>query len=154
MEGLKDQMEWLDSLDRELSSNTLVKDYFKWVEVQHRPKPNLISITIYEIGYLLYDINWKRGNDDLSFFNTVLWQTRRNYALNEQPLIWSYLGFVWWLLIDGQPFTPQKVDADTCEAYSVDVLNPGSVLGMRYSPIDDNEKRDLLFAPLGNFFLP
>lgn len=32
MEGLKDQMEWLDILDKELGSVILVKEYLKWVK--------------------------------------------------------------------------------------------------------------------------
>lgn len=89
-----------------------------------------------------------------SRFNTTLFDSRRNCSKNLQCLYGKNQDASLWLLVDGQPFTPPEIDTNTYEACSVDVLDPGFVLGMRYSAPDDNGKRDLLFAPLGKFPRP
>ena len=147
MEDLKEHMEWLDNLHKELGSDTIVKAYFKWVRGQHRLARAPVTFPEDEIIRLLQDVNWKEGNGALKNFNSILWRTRHNSARNLVPLRLHLLSA--WLLVDGQPMPPPEVDNDTCEAYNVDVLNPGFVLGMRYLPLDGNKNRELLFAPLG-----
>lgn len=89
-----------------------------------------------------------------SRFDTTLFDSRRNCSKNLQCLYVKNQDANLSLLVDGQPFTPPEIDTNTYEACSVDVLDPGFVLGMRYSAPDDNGKRDLLFAPLGKFPRP
>lgn len=149
-----DQMRWLDRLRTELGSDDLVKAYFKWTKNQNYIEQFVQGAiapafaTANDISVMLNRINWKVGSNDLRGLNNILWRTRYNGGACCSLFSYGKLNF--WLRVCGQPFTLPSVNAETCEAYGVKMLNPGFVLGMRYIPVDDaSKKQDLICAPLG-----
>ncbi len=150
----KDFTEWNQYLTQETQKLYRgLASYRAWVEAgSQRPRPLNISLSV--LAKLISSANWKLGNYSARRLNSVLLNTRYNSAQPVQGLDWRCGEFRLGLKVHGRPLTPRTTEEHTADFYGADLVNPGFVLGMRYTRVGDLSKRDVLVAPLGNSLSP
>ena len=153
MEHMLDTLDWLDYVK---GSGIDTEKYLAWSERQYKllaseKSRGFDNITPKQFSDCLEKADWKTCNDDSAIVNAYLLYAGKNI----KPEL--YLGRIplgqpkHWLAVrvNGDVLSPQEADLSNLESYGVTAVNPKTLLQMRYTNIESNERESFLFVPIG-----